>query len=172
MLAVLCYVCGYGIVCSSICVCGSIFVYYIRALLVCGCMRVLRVWPYIRCQHIHLDTIQGINSICEDYCWVFPLVIKVSVICNSLVILILLLICRVTKMVYLFIWFYCKILNLDTNPISIHIFVRPEVYDSNHLAIVRSAYDQTYHSSSIKNKGWHPFVIPQCILKNIFFVMH
>ena len=28
MLAVLCYVCGYGIVCPSICVCGSIFVYY------------------------------------------------------------------------------------------------------------------------------------------------
>ena len=35
MLAVLCYVCGYGIVCPSICVCGSIFIYYMRALLIC-----------------------------------------------------------------------------------------------------------------------------------------
>ena len=43
MLAVLCYVYGYGIVCLSISICGSIFVYYKWALLVYGCMRVLRV---------------------------------------------------------------------------------------------------------------------------------
>ena len=43
MLAVLCYVCGYGIVCPSICICRSIFIYYKRALHVYGCMRTLCV---------------------------------------------------------------------------------------------------------------------------------
>ena len=38
MLAVLCYVHGYGIVCPSISICGSIFIYYKRALLVYGCI--------------------------------------------------------------------------------------------------------------------------------------
>ena len=46
MLAVLCYVYRYGIVCPSISICGSIFIYYKRALLVYGCMRTLRVEPY------------------------------------------------------------------------------------------------------------------------------
>ena len=43
MLAVLSYVCGCGIVCPSISICGSIFIYYKRALRVYGCMRTLRV---------------------------------------------------------------------------------------------------------------------------------
>ena len=43
LLAVLCYACGYGIVCSSSGLCGSIFIYYRRALRVYGCMRSLRV---------------------------------------------------------------------------------------------------------------------------------
>ena len=43
MLAVLCYVYWYGIVCPSISICRSIFIYYKRALLVYGCMRTLRV---------------------------------------------------------------------------------------------------------------------------------
>ena len=47
MLAVLCYVCGYGIVCPFIRICGSILIYYKRALLVYGCMCTLRVQPYM-----------------------------------------------------------------------------------------------------------------------------
>ena len=43
LLAVLCYACGYGIICPSSGLCGSIFIYYKWALHVCGCMRSLRV---------------------------------------------------------------------------------------------------------------------------------
>ena len=39
MLAVLCCVCGYGIVCPSFSMCGPIFIYYRRALRLYGCMR-------------------------------------------------------------------------------------------------------------------------------------
>ena len=35
-LAVLCYACGYGIVCPSSGLCGSIFIYYKRALRIYG----------------------------------------------------------------------------------------------------------------------------------------
>ena len=43
LLAVLCYACGYGIVYPSSSLCGSICVYYKRALRIYGCMRSLRV---------------------------------------------------------------------------------------------------------------------------------
>ena len=43
LLAVLCYACGYGIVCPSSGLCGSIFIYYKRALRINGCMRSVRV---------------------------------------------------------------------------------------------------------------------------------
>ena len=43
LLAMLCYACGYGIVCPSSGLCGSILIYYKRALCVYGCMRSLRV---------------------------------------------------------------------------------------------------------------------------------
>ena len=43
LLAVLCYACGYGIVYPSSGLCGSIFIYYRRALRVYGCMRSLHV---------------------------------------------------------------------------------------------------------------------------------
>ena len=43
LLAVLCYACGYGIIYPSSGLCGPIFIYYKRALRVCGCMRSLRV---------------------------------------------------------------------------------------------------------------------------------
>ena len=43
LLAVLCYACGYGIVCLSSGLCGSIFIYYKRALRIYGCMRSVRV---------------------------------------------------------------------------------------------------------------------------------
>ena len=36
LLAVLCYACGYGIVCPSSGLCGSIFIYYKRALFLYG----------------------------------------------------------------------------------------------------------------------------------------
>ena len=36
LLAVLCYACGYGIVCHSSGLCGSIFIYYKRALRIYG----------------------------------------------------------------------------------------------------------------------------------------
>ena len=39
LLAVLCYACGYSIVCRSSGLCGSIFIYYKRALRIYGCMR-------------------------------------------------------------------------------------------------------------------------------------
>ena len=39
LLAVLCYACGYGIVCPSSGLCGYIFIYYKRALCIYGCMR-------------------------------------------------------------------------------------------------------------------------------------
>ena len=38
LLAVLCYTCGYGIVCPSTSLCRSIFIYYKRALHLCGYM--------------------------------------------------------------------------------------------------------------------------------------
>ena len=41
--SLLCYACGYGIVCQSISICGSILIYYKQALLVYGCMHILRV---------------------------------------------------------------------------------------------------------------------------------
>ena len=43
LLAMLCYACGYGIVCLSSGLCGSIFIYYKRALRIYGCMRSVRV---------------------------------------------------------------------------------------------------------------------------------
>ena len=43
LLAVLCYACGYGIVCPSSGLCRSIFIYYKRALCIYGCMRSVRV---------------------------------------------------------------------------------------------------------------------------------
>ena len=43
LLAVLCYACGYGIVCPSSGLCGSIFIYYKWALRIYGCMRSVRV---------------------------------------------------------------------------------------------------------------------------------
>ena len=43
LLAVLCYACRYGIVCPSSGLCGSIFIYYKRALCIYGCMRSVRV---------------------------------------------------------------------------------------------------------------------------------
>ena len=43
LLAVLCYACGYGIVCPSSGLCGSIFIYYKRALHIYGCMRSVRI---------------------------------------------------------------------------------------------------------------------------------
>ena len=39
LLAMLCYACGYGIACPSSGLCGSIFIYYKRALRIYGCMR-------------------------------------------------------------------------------------------------------------------------------------
>ena len=47
LLAVLCCACGYGIVYPSSSLCGSIFVYYKRALHVYGCMHSLREQPYM-----------------------------------------------------------------------------------------------------------------------------
>ena len=43
LLAVLCYACGYGIVCPSSGLCGSILIYYKQALRVYGCMHSLLV---------------------------------------------------------------------------------------------------------------------------------
>ena len=43
VLAVLCYDCGYGIVCPSFSICGSILIYYRQALHLYGCMRSLRI---------------------------------------------------------------------------------------------------------------------------------
>ena len=43
LLAVLCYACGYGIVCLSSGLCGSIFIYYKWALRIYGCMHSVRI---------------------------------------------------------------------------------------------------------------------------------
>ena len=69
MLAVLCYVCGYGIVCPSICVCGSIFVYYMRAYQQWGGWFLLTLLRHLTQSRVYNYGFQGVKGVgygCQD----------------------------------------------------------------------------------------------------------
>ena len=79
MLAVLCYVCGYGIVCPSISICGSILIYYKQALLVYGCMRTLRVQPYTLLTAVLAEITRCFRTINHFYCIIYFMSLLVMV---------------------------------------------------------------------------------------------